>query len=301
SSNEEEDIQDEQEKREVAATIIQRAWRKCIDIHVFKFYKSLINFRLKGDPRLLLRCINPREAELLDAAAGIHVRFRLGGIKFPPNIYYKIYTHRPIVDMCANSPKDYTKFCVKQPLPKQLHNVGKLPKDDYSGWYKRIENNGWRLITNRILKFLDPITTETIEKRTEFHHSRLRRRQEVERKRKRRKIDWMKKMYQKGILEAQTMDLNTAVLIQRATEGMMSAVDHKGPDVVMEWEVDELLEWTNSLNYEEYLNSWKEIATSNKSEEFQGIPYIASLYDPYEFTKLSTVTNKSSLENSTEN
>ncbi len=38
--------------------------------------------------------INPREAALVDAAAGIHVRFRLGGSTFPPLVFYKIFTHR---------------------------------------------------------------------------------------------------------------------------------------------------------------------------------------------------------------
>lgn len=50
--------------------------------------------RERGDPRLMLRAINPREAALADAAAGIHVRFRLGGSVFPPLVFYKIFTHR---------------------------------------------------------------------------------------------------------------------------------------------------------------------------------------------------------------
>ena len=29
---------------------------------------------------MMLRCINPNEAKLLDAAAGVHVRFRLAGV-----------------------------------------------------------------------------------------------------------------------------------------------------------------------------------------------------------------------------
>ena len=49
----------------------------------------------------MLRAINPREAALLDAAAGAHVRFRLGGENFPPLVYYKIFTHRPIAGGAA--------------------------------------------------------------------------------------------------------------------------------------------------------------------------------------------------------
>ena len=29
---------------------------------------------------MMLRCINPKEADLLDFAAGIHIRFRLAGV-----------------------------------------------------------------------------------------------------------------------------------------------------------------------------------------------------------------------------
>jgi hypothetical protein len=50
--------------------------------------------RERGDPREMLRAINPREAQLADAASGIHVRFRLGGTMFPPLVFYKIFTHR---------------------------------------------------------------------------------------------------------------------------------------------------------------------------------------------------------------
>ncbi len=42
----------------------------------------------------MMRAINPREAELMDPAAGTHVRFRLGGAFFPPLVFYKIFTHR---------------------------------------------------------------------------------------------------------------------------------------------------------------------------------------------------------------
>lgn len=52
--------------------------------------RNVIDFRLGGDPRLLLRAINPGEAALFDRAAGVHLRFRLGGYTFPPSIYYKV-------------------------------------------------------------------------------------------------------------------------------------------------------------------------------------------------------------------
>lgn len=48
-----------------------------------------------------LQSINPREAALLDSAAGLHVRLRLGGVTFPPTIYYKIFTHKAVCDVGA--------------------------------------------------------------------------------------------------------------------------------------------------------------------------------------------------------
>lgn len=58
---------------------------------VFDPCRNIIDFRLGGDPRLLLRAINPGEAALFDRAAGVHLRFRLGGYTFPPSIYYKVW------------------------------------------------------------------------------------------------------------------------------------------------------------------------------------------------------------------
>lgn len=287
----ERDVQSLEKEQEKAACVIQRAWRKYIDVRVFNYYKQLINFRRNGDPQLLLKCVNPREAALLDSAAGVHIRFRLGGAKFPPNIYYKIYTHRPIIDLCASSPKDYTKPEVKQPLPRQLHHHGEIPKDACSGWYKRVENNGWRLLSNKFWEFADPITVETSTKATVFHFSKLQRKQMVEKRRKQRKIDWMKKMYSEGALQARTDDPNATVLVQRAAEGLLHSVEAQGIDTVMEWEVEELLAWTNALDFEEYLDNWKEAATSNSSA-VAGTRFIISQYGQYEFTKMIPESNQ---------
>jgi hypothetical protein len=60
--------------------------------------------RERGDPRELLKSINPREAQLADAASGIHVRFRLGGTVFPPLVFYKIFTHIAVTGECRSLP-----------------------------------------------------------------------------------------------------------------------------------------------------------------------------------------------------
>ncbi|ESO94852.1 hypothetical protein LOTGIDRAFT_65972, partial [Lottia gigantea] len=245
--------------RNEAASKIQRSWRRHIDVQVYKYYRDLINFKTQGDPSMMLRCINPNESKLLDPATGVHVRFRLAGDRFPPNIYYKIFTHRPIVDMCANSPKDYTKASTKHLMAFDKNNKTRqtqLPKNtDKSGWYQRVENNGWRLVSDRLIHHImsDPITWETSNKKYEFHHDKLQRKQDIEKRKKRKKIDWMKKMYKEGMLKAKTADEDTIRLIEGAAAGMVATVDNIGTDALEEWEVDELLDWTTSLNFDEYV------------------------------------------------
>ncbi len=40
------------------------------------------------------------------------------------------------------------------------------------GWYERIENNGWRLVSDRLITNLltDPVTWETSRKKVDFSH-----------------------------------------------------------------------------------------------------------------------------------
>ncbi|PVD28066.1 hypothetical protein C0Q70_10647 [Pomacea canaliculata] len=238
-----------------AAITIQRAWRRHIDVQVYRYYRDLISFQSRGDPAVMLRCINPNEAKLLDSASGASVRFRLAGEKFPPNIYYKIFTQRPIQDLCANSPKNYTCASAKQLKAKELHNrLQPLPPaDDRSQWYKRSENNGWRIVSDRLLRHImyDPITWESSNKKYIFDNSGLRRKQEVEKIKKERKIEWMRKMYKEGMLHAKAEDSVTIHLIEGAAAGMIATVDSQGPEALEDWEVNELLDWTTSLNFDE--------------------------------------------------
>ncbi|XP_005378096.1 PREDICTED: uncharacterized protein C11orf65 homolog [Chinchilla lanigera] len=266
-------------KQDGAARIIQRAWRTFLNVSVFQHFKSLIDLRKQGEPRQIVKYIDPREAEFLDAAAGVHVRFRLGGAKFPPDIYYKIFTHRHIEDLCANSPRDYTKL----PAKHTSHNKDDPPpEEDHGGWYRRVENNGWRPVSDR---FWMPTDSEVVETKqeSEFHFSKLKRRQDLERKRKIRKIEWMKQMYYAGSLEAKSTHYETLGLIHTATKGLIRTMEGGGIDSVMEWEVDEVLNWTNTLNFDEYIANWKQIATSNSSVNFKGFSFEQAKNNTYDY------------------
>lgn len=290
NSTQQSKAQDETE----AAIVIQRVWRRHIDMQVYKYYRDLINFKTRGNPAVMLRCINPTEAKLLDAAAGVNVRFRLAGDRFPPNIYYKIYTNRPIQDLCANSPKDYTRGQAKRLTVKDQHSdvrVKDLPIDDQEGWYRRVENNGWRLVSDRLIHHImnDPVTWETSRKEYKFDHNRLKRRQDVEKRKKQMKIEWMQKMYKEGMLKAKAEDRETVQLIEGAAAGMVATVEAQGPDALEDWEVDELLDWTTSLNFDEYRHGWEDLATSATSQKIleEKFRLSTNMSDPYELS-LST-------------
>ena len=122
-------------KKEVAAEKVQNAWRAFTNIKIYKYYKDLINFKQKGEPMQLLKSINPAEAGLLDAASRCHIRFRLGGDKFPPLIYYKIFTHGGIVDINAFAPRDYN--AIKKEVKKDKIDIkfDKPENDNHNGWY----------------------------------------------------------------------------------------------------------------------------------------------------------------------
>ncbi|KAL0026425.1 hypothetical protein WJX79_008940 [Trebouxia sp. C0005] len=90
-----------------AASRIQEAWRNRCRRKLYIFYRDLIRFREGSPPVDLLKCINPREASIIDAFSGVHLRFRFGGNSFPPTVLYKIFTHAPVTDICSFCPRNY--------------------------------------------------------------------------------------------------------------------------------------------------------------------------------------------------
>jgi hypothetical protein len=174
-----------------AIKIIKSAWKSYQDRKTFKCYLAIMNFHKKGDPMTLLRYINPLEAKLLDKSSGAIVRFRLGGDTFPPKIFYKIYTNN-IVDVCSFSPRDYTAMCEKRMQAKDMHsNAPRWVPMDTASWYKRLENNGWRTVDHFRLY---PKCVSDDRPVVPFHHLKYQRQEDVLRKRKQRKIEWLKNM-----------------------------------------------------------------------------------------------------------
>ncbi|XP_023182598.1 uncharacterized protein C11orf65 homolog [Xiphophorus maculatus] len=268
-----------------AAKIIQRAWRRYVCKEVFRHVRKMISQCYQQDPRSLLRTVNPREAELLDPAAGVFIQFRLGGVNFPPQIYYKIFTYRPIVDIGASSPKDYNQLQRMRYLTEEKDPT--LQTTDRTGWYQRVENNNWRLFCCKVItkkKSIDCFVTKKID----FRPSKTQRIQDVRKWKKRRKIEWLKRMYKEGQEEEQALqetleeqsDQSDLLTIEKKTaKDIMQSIEDKGEDEILDWELDELLAWTSSLNFEEYMEEWKNQACSHTSESNKDRPTLTPMVD----------------------
>ncbi|KAJ3076016.1 hypothetical protein HDU98_005965 [Podochytrium sp. JEL0797] len=283
------------ERADYKTSTYVRAARK-----VYFFYKNLIQFRETGNPCALLKYVNPKESKLIDSACGIHVRFRLGGTQFPPTIYYKIFVHNKLVDMNAFSPRDYTK--AKQSLPKTLFNKGVETPDGSvaagkgnEGWYQRIENNGWRPIIERNWRqeLLDDNPTRTAAKTVPFHHNKFKRRQELERLRKAKKLEWMRKLYEEGKKMASPDSITGNY---RRTDSDLIEEDesqhnndppthlHNNNDSTSRFETEDqllqamadleselehafLMKWSEALDFETYSHDWLVLSTTGRSDD----------------------------------
>lgn len=165
-----------------------------------------------------MKSINRGEACLLDTASKCHVRFRLGGLNFPPLIYYKIFVTGTVVDIGAFAPRDYNQL--KKEKKKQCINIKfDKPEDDkHEGWYERIENNGWRPINDKILTPFDPVEIETANKPKPFHFDPTKRKALTEREKRLRKIRWLRKLYR---------DAKNAELVAEQNDGDNIEINNK--------------------------------------------------------------------------
>ncbi|QDZ22074.1 hypothetical protein HOP50_06g46150 [Chloropicon primus] len=304
------------------ARIIQNGWKRYWYRKVFVYYKNLIDFRQRGTPLTLLKSINPAEAQLAEAAAGLHVRFRLGGSTFPPLIFYKIYTHRPVTDICSFAPRDYAED--KKPKPRiligddfaipdellechfSLHEgsgaILRTTKRQELGWYLREDMNGWRPIAERLFYEEDPVERYTSAKRMDFSHIPKVRRETLNKKRREKKLQWMQRMY--GMSSPQGSQFGK----QSTSDGEHKPVappaqgskddgayedDMQVPDVddlddLMDND-DALIAWSSNLNFDEYYTDWIKQSCSNGSETVVPLPAA-------EYNKKATIDSFRSFE-----
>ncbi|KAJ3153418.1 hypothetical protein HDU86_005248 [Geranomyces michiganensis] len=300
---------------EFAAAYIQALWRmwvvkknwhkfKLKNRKIYRFHRDLIKFKLRGEPRKLLRFINPKEAELMDASMAIHVRFRLGGASFPPSIFYKVFIHKSLVDMNAFSPRDYTAQSSKQILPVDLFDKTANPGQPvpFAGWYQRVENNGWRPVSDKIYDDESDRVTEA-SRLIAYHHIKRKRRAALEKNKRLRKIEWMRRMYKEGkrvicaaatramegsrphslwtvdpggdeSVGASRRESSQLAVASAVSVGNAAASRFPTPppedcmrELEAEMDPDVLIKWTRALDFEGYFNDWVCMATSGRSDD----------------------------------
>ncbi|KAG9394577.1 hypothetical protein J8273_3827 [Carpediemonas membranifera] len=189
-------IAPQRKRRAKAALVIQRAWMRFSFRTVFMFYKSLILYERRGDPRRILQQINPTEAALLDGSFEATVRFRLGGTLFPPDVYYKIYVKRAI-DLNAFAPRDYFEQNKRAAAAKEAGL--KTDPTDHGQWYRRADVNSWRPVRPGILT--DPETRQKVVDVVESRAPRisdpvrtLNREEAAKKKWKKRRAQWIRQL-----------------------------------------------------------------------------------------------------------
>lgn len=53
------------------------------------------------------------------------------------------------------------------------------------------------------------------------------------------------------MLKAKSNDKETNMIIEEAAKNLIDTLENEGLDSIEDWEVNELLEWTNTLNFDE--------------------------------------------------
>ena len=272
--------------RIAAAVCIQRAYRRFCDRKTYRFFRQLLLSRQNANPLLLLRTLGAREQTLADASSGLYVRLRLGGVTFPPLIYYKVFTMQHVLDIGSFAPRHYAADDKRRRDAKKSGEAQQAATTDVALWYQRWENNGWRVVGGQLLleHREDAVENDTAAVRSYHHPNRQVRRGEAERRRKERRVEWMKHMYALGRqgetnterVEEAKEDLTVTDLYQltHAMDAMIGATMAErarleaeasaaaearvwnSADEEEEEDADSLVDWASQLCFDEYQQHW---------------------------------------------
>jgi hypothetical protein len=235
---------------------IQNAWRSYTNRKVYRYYRDIVLLKSQTKPSHLLKAVNPLEAQLLENGTNLHIRFRLGGERFPPTIYYKIYAHTGVCDIGSFAPRDYSKMTKEEREQKKMYYKDyKEQKAYHDGWYIRQENNGWRPLHVKPQEKKDFVEITSANKVKYFHHDKDLRKKKNEKQKRLNKLRWFQTMFEKArqeepLLQGQPNPFESTKLID------MEDDDFKK-------EVDDLIEWSDNLDFDSYTNHWKQLSTAD--------------------------------------
>lgn len=230
---------DRRRSPQACANKIQDRWRRYANRRIFDYYRHLIQFRLVGNPKTLLRAINPAEANMIDRATKVHLRFRLGGSSFPPTLFYKLFLNGSLCDVGSFAPrgnysnqfKDQSSDAVmssKVRVGNSYFETVVIGGDDGS-WYRRQDRNMWRPIAPQLLQ--EEFGGERHEEKVGFSSSYFHFSQDVRGRERRERAKKKKEIWRKQQLYRDGKEC-------------------------------ELIEWSKQLDFEEYLTNWSSLATS---------------------------------------
>ena len=174
-------------RADAAARRISRAWRRYLLRRAFLVARDRIARAERRDPVAVIRAVNPAESVLADAAAGVLVRFRLGGEEFPPTVYYRIHTSRPVADVCALAPRDYAAArarAAKRASRRCASRTGTPSPEPIGREYEREDGNDWRPVSARALEDFDARARD-VDPRATIRASAFARARETARNRRR--------------------------------------------------------------------------------------------------------------------
>ena len=134
---------------------------------------------------------------------------------------------------------------------------------DAKEWYHRIDNNGWRPVSEALLRGVNRMESLEIDDGDEqeigvdtvgvpHHYSNVVRTQDVRRKRRSQRRKWLKDLYMGGAVA-------DSIVPYHADD-----VPEEDPD--FEKEADKLLKWSVSLDFDSYQATWATLATSAGSD-----------------------------------
>lgn len=190
--------------------------------------------------------------------------------------------------------------------------------EEAAGWYQRYENNDWRPVTESLFQELKDDSSSAIPglntsslilgqaqiiqenpSKKPFHYSKLKRREEVVKERKQKRIEWLKQVYLNGVsggaaqehekgtenaeqVKRQDGDLPALPAkksqedlkldsIPKTFEHQASWIEKKIRDLEQDLdsgglEDESLIKWTRALDFDAYCDEWLTTGVTGKTD-----------------------------------
>ena len=134
-----------------------------------------------------------------------------------------------------------------------------------SEWYRRVENNGWRPLSERLAGQAASGELGARQRRQAYWPVlRAERLADKEARQRRRRREWMMSLYRQGMRSALASgdDLGRDSDAAKATHETLAELEMPSDDD----ELESLVTWSKELDFDSYTDSWHSSATSAGSE-----------------------------------